>query len=816
MASSPPASPGGHDHEPPNVAIDVPPSSSASSSDPPAHPPPTRLPSVRFSGLSPALPYPLSPVGDSPPSALPLSSPSPDSDCFDEARLYEFLTPQQQTISRSRTIFTPRMTQRESVLATPYGPDAPMTLSSAPFSELIEYNYSFIPSIGQSWKKMAGRLQARLHLPYLPWWGNRGCAYLKQDVWHDALAGLTCAVLVIPESLSYMVLASLAPVVGLYTAAVSPFAYALLGTSPHVSVGPISLVSLYLPSVFKSLGYPVEDRTAEGKQLRREVASVVAFYVCVVFAVMSFFRLGGLIRFLSHSVMAGFVCASGLFVAIKGREREGEGEGMRWSGLFVAFKCRERERERERVRDKKNSRNGKFEIHLYMCIYHPSLLSLLSSPTTTVTELKHILDLRPPESTFTHNYQVIFWLVTHLNETDLTSLALGGSALFVLLTVKYLKRRFPATPERLQSRPFLVWYYVSSFSTLIVVLVGQVVSQALSKRGSSLHVLGSLPSGLSLPSPPLLSQFPAGRMLAQAFPIAILAYVEAVSIAKKYSAVYGYKLDLNQDLAGYSLANLLSCMWGGVTPSGSFARTALSAEVGARTSFANIFTGSFVIICLYNTEVLYHIPYCVLGALVESAMMNLISFHEFYHALRIARTSGLIMVFTFLVTLLWSVEDGLLYGIMASLALLLYQLSDVVRRGGNEGGREGAGGEEAGDAKTATCELNIHSPLLPLPFPFLNTKNQGHGHDGARAHSSEPRRQRRQRAKSAQRTGVPSRLPPGQPPRHSLRPFGWHCRPPAGSQSVLWERRMLGGEDGGAITGSGDRVREGGKWLWWR
>lgn len=195
-----------------------------------------------------------------------------------------------------------------------------------------------------------------------------------------------------------------------------------------------------------------------------------------------------------------------------------------------------------------------------------------------------------------------------MHETDLTSLALGGSALFILLTVKYLKRRFPATPERLRSRPFLVWYYISSFATLIVVLIGTVISQALSKRGASLHVLGSLPSGLSLPSPPLLSQYPAGTMIAQALPIAILAYVEALSIAKKYAAVYGYALDLDQDLAGYSLANLLSCMWGGVTPSGSFGRTALSAEVGSRTSWANFFTGGCVIICLYNTEMLYHIP----------------------------------------------------------------------------------------------------------------------------------------------------------------------------------------------------------------
>jgi len=210
-------------------------------------------------------------------------------------------------------------------------------------------------------------------------------------------------------------------------------------------------------------------------------------------------------------------------------------------------------------------------------------------------------------------------------------------------------------------------------------------------------------------------------MLAQALPISILAYVEAVSIAKKYATIYHYKLDFNQDLAGYSLANLLSSMWGGVTPSGAFARTAMSAEIGARTSWANFFTGGFVIICLFNVQILYHIPYSILGALVVSAMMNLISFHEFYHALRIARNSGLVMLFTFLVTLFWSVENGLLYGIIASLASLLSQLSDVVskrdefrRNEGNVRRERKRMVQRRKHAQAPTYSRTFISPLLPF------------------------------------------------------------------------------------------------------
>ena len=62
-------------------------------------------------------------------------------------------------------------------------------------------------------------IRSRVFVPYFPWWGHRKGYLSKGHMLTDALAGLTCAVLVIPDSLSYMLLASLAPVVGLITAA---------------------------------------------------------------------------------------------------------------------------------------------------------------------------------------------------------------------------------------------------------------------------------------------------------------------------------------------------------------------------------------------------------------------------------------------------------------------------------------------------------------------------------------------------------------------------------------------------------------------
>ena len=167
-----------------------------------------------------------------------------------------------------------------------------------------------------------------------------------QDLFHDVIAELSCAVLVAPESLSYMVLATLSecalamkltrpdrksthsntyvplhtplpdPVIGLYSAALGPFMFTFFGTAKHLSVGPISLGCIYIPIALKTLGFDTTDMSDGARAERAEAAVALTFYVFVIFLFMSILRLGSVIRFVSHSVMAGFVTATGIFVSI--------------------------------------------------------------------------------------------------------------------------------------------------------------------------------------------------------------------------------------------------------------------------------------------------------------------------------------------------------------------------------------------------------------------------------------------------------------------------------------------------------------------
>ena len=92
--------------------------------------------------------------------------------------------------------------------------------------------------------------------------------------------------------------------------------FAFFGTAKHLSVGPISLGSIYIPIALKQLGFDVHDATEGARAERAEAAGVLTFYVFAIFLVMSILRLGSVIRFISHAVMAGFVTATGIFVSI--------------------------------------------------------------------------------------------------------------------------------------------------------------------------------------------------------------------------------------------------------------------------------------------------------------------------------------------------------------------------------------------------------------------------------------------------------------------------------------------------------------------
>ncbi len=141
-------------------------------------------------------------------------------------------------------------------------------------------------------------------LPILQW----GAQYNRELLVSDLVAALIVTIMLIPQSLAYAMLAGLPPEVGLYASVAPLVMYTLLGTSRVLAVGPVAVVSLMTAAA-------VGEQAALGVHSYWQIALTLAFISGGMLLVMGFLRLGFLANFLSHSVVSGFISASGLLIA---------------------------------------------------------------------------------------------------------------------------------------------------------------------------------------------------------------------------------------------------------------------------------------------------------------------------------------------------------------------------------------------------------------------------------------------------------------------------------------------------------------------
>ncbi|XP_026409279.1 probable sulfate transporter 3.4 [Papaver somniferum] len=144
--------------------------------------------------------------------------------------------------------------------------------------------------------------------PILEWGSEYSFKLLKSDV----ISGLTIASLAIPQGISYAKLANLPPIHGLYSSFVPPLLYAILGSSRHLAVGPVSIASLVMGSMLKEVVSPTEDPT-----LYLKLALTSTFFAGVFQTSLGLLRLGFIIDFLSKPTLTGFTAGAAVIVGLQ-------------------------------------------------------------------------------------------------------------------------------------------------------------------------------------------------------------------------------------------------------------------------------------------------------------------------------------------------------------------------------------------------------------------------------------------------------------------------------------------------------------------
>jgi len=189
-------------------------------------------------------------------------------------------------------------------------------------------------------------------------------------------------------------------------------------------------------------------------------------------------------------------------------------------------------------------------------------------------------------------------------------------------------------------------------------------------------VVGKIPRGLPALNVPPVNLGIMLHLIPFAAIISLLGFMEAISIAKAMAGKTGQRLDPNQELIGQGLANICGSIGKSYPTSGSFSRSAVNLQAGAVTGLSSVFTSlAVVIVLLFFTPLLYHLPQAVLAAVIMMAVIGLVNVTGFIHAWEAKWYDGAISIISFVSTLAFAphLDKGIMIGVVLSLMVFLYK-----------------------------------------------------------------------------------------------------------------------------------------------
>ena len=209
---------------------------------------------------------------------------------------------------------------------------------------------------------------------------------------------------------------------------------------------------------------------------------------------------------------------------------------------------------------------------------------------------------------------------------------------------------------------------------LAVVALMALAGHALSLETRGVALVGAVPSGLpSLTIPPF--EWATLVLLAPtALTIALIGYLTMISIAQTFANRGAYEVCPNRELAAAGIANIGAGLTQGFPVSASFSRSAVHASAGSPSPHALAVTAGWVGVTLVAlTELIEPLPRATLAAIIVTAVLSLVDLSAAQRLWRVKRADFWLLFFTFCVTFTVGIEEGILGGVLASLALFLFR-----------------------------------------------------------------------------------------------------------------------------------------------
>lgn len=414
----------------------------------------------------------------------------------------------------------------------------------------------------------------------------RGLAPNGTHLVPDLIAGMTFAVVSVPQAMAHALLATVNPVLGIYSLMVAVPVGAILTSSVFINVSTTAALSV-------AVGAALADIPADTKV---EALAILVLLVGAIQLCAGIFRLGFLTRFVSNAVMIGFL-----------------------NGVAVLI-----------------------------------ILGQLG-------------DLTGYQSAFSNRVAQALDLLLRIGQIDVQATIIGVTtlALIVLLLVSPL-RRFA----------FIIAIAVATF-LLALLTYPSMPTAAYFAVVPMVGDVTAIPRSLPEFAVPQLSLVLS--LLLSAFSVAIIGLIQGAGVSEGVPNPDGKYPDVSRDFLGQGAANVATSFVGGIPAGGSISGTALIMGAGGKSRWANVFVGFFVAaIVLLAAPLVERVPMPALAALLIVAGYQGLRLPQAVVAWKTGRTSAVIMLVTFVATLLVPLQFAVLFGTGLSVVLHVFRQSNKV------------------------------------------------------------------------------------------------------------------------------------------
>lgn len=211
---------------------------------------------------------------------------------------------------------------------------------------------------------------------------------------------------------------------------------------------------------------------------------------------------------------------------------------------------------------------------------------------------------------------------------------------------------------------------------ILAVVVTTLVAWWLNLDEKGVRLVGDVPAGLPSFTMPSLDMAIWSQLAVSALLISVVGFVESVSVGQTLAAKRRQRIDPDQELIGLGTANLGSGFSGGMPVTGGFSRSVVNFDAGAETPAAGAYTAvGIALATLFLTPAIAWLPQATLAATIIVAVATLIDLPALGRTFRYSRTDFGAMLATILLTLVHSVEAGIIAGVALSIGLFLYRTS---------------------------------------------------------------------------------------------------------------------------------------------